>query len=65
METETVIAASWLNSGWIDVGMIVGWMAFVVLVGVRVWRAGGEPAPPPSGRAGGGPTQRGRRRRGR
>ena len=32
------LAASWLTSGWIDVAMIVGWMAFVVAVGLVVWR---------------------------
>jgi hypothetical protein len=32
--------ATWLTSGWIDAAMIVGWMALVVVVGVRVWRAG-------------------------
>jgi hypothetical protein len=31
--------ATWLTSGWIDVVVIVGWMALVVLVGIRVWRS--------------------------
>ena len=65
METEIVIAASWLTSGWIDFAMIVGWMAFVVFVGVRVWRAGGESAPPPGDGAGAGAVQRRRKQRAR
>ena len=30
--------ATWLTSGWIDVAMVVGWMAFVVAVGVTAWK---------------------------
>ena len=36
----TVIAKTWLTSGWIDFGMIVAWMLLVVAVGLRVWRSG-------------------------
>ena len=55
-----VIAASWLTSGWIDVAMISGWMALVVLVGRRVWQAGGDAAPPTGS---GAPTTTGQRKR--
>jgi hypothetical protein len=33
-----VLARSWLLSGWIDVALVVGWMAFVVVVGVLAWK---------------------------
>jgi hypothetical protein len=38
------LAASWLTSGWIDVAMILGWMALVTAIGVIVWRRGDRDA---------------------
>ena len=32
------MVATWLTSGWIDVALVTGWMAFVVGVGVAAWR---------------------------
>lgn len=34
-----MIAATWLNSGWVDAALIAGWMLLVVAIGVRVWRS--------------------------
>ncbi len=34
-----MLAKSWLLSGWIDVALVAGWMAFVIAVGVMAWRA--------------------------
>jgi hypothetical protein len=33
------VPATWLTSGWIDVAMVTGWMALVIAIGVRAWRA--------------------------
>lgn len=54
-----VVAASWLTSGWIDVAMIVGWMALVIAIGLVVWvRGGSEAAAPPPVQAPPGPLPR-------
>jgi MYXO-CTERM domain-containing protein len=37
-----VTLAYWLLSGWIDVAMIVGWMALVIAVGLLAWRRSSE-----------------------
>ena len=63
MVAETVIGASWLTSGWIDVAMIVGWMTLVALIGARVWRAGDDHPPSPVDGAAGGARRRKRRAR--
>ena len=34
-----MLAKSWLLSGWIDVAMVAGWMAFVIVVGIIAWRS--------------------------
>ncbi len=41
-EDDRVIVATWLMSGWIDVAMVAGWMAFVMAIARRVWRSGDE-----------------------
>jgi len=33
-----VLAKSWLLSGWIDVALVTGWMAFVIAVGIVAWK---------------------------
>ena len=45
-----MIAATWLNSGWVDAALIAGWMLLVVAIGVRVWR--GSEGAAPGGRSG-------------
>ncbi len=37
-----MIVANWLLSGWIDAAAIVGWMALVTAIGVRMWRRSGD-----------------------
>ncbi len=39
-------SANWLLSGWIDVALVVGWLALVGAITAHVWRRG--PAEPPS-----------------